>query len=248
MPTDHLERRDDEQMSDLDRTTLLVRLARLIADDDADRPLESRLCHAYLAILGGDGAAITLSYTNTDRVTLCTTDDLAARLEDLQEVLGEGPGPTAFRTGAITVADLRTDPGPWPLLADAARSLPGAAVLHAVPIRPWDDGVIGVLTIHQDGTDVPADEPAQFLANAIGVALVKDRPDESTLDDGPWAARSEVHQATGMVVAQLRVRPDDAIALLRAHAFSHDVSLSAVAHEITSRRLKFSDDAESETS
>jgi hypothetical protein len=50
-----------------------------------------------------------------------------------------------------------------------------------------------------------------------------------------------------MVVAQLRVAPNDAIALLRAHAFSHNLSLAAVAHEVTSRRLKFSDDAESET-
>ncbi|GAB2614896.1 GAF and ANTAR domain-containing protein [Kribbella endophytica] len=241
-------RRDNEQMTDLDRTTLLVRLARLIADDSADLPLESRLCHAYLSILGGDGAAITLSYNNTDRVTLCTTDDVAARLEDLQEVLGEGPGPTAYRTGAITVADLRDDPGPWPLFADAARDIPGVAMLYAVPVRPWDDGVIGVLTIHQESTDLPADEPAQFLANAIGAALVKERPDESNLESGPWGARSEVHQATGMVVAQLRVKPDDAIALLRAHAFSHTMTLAEVAHEVTSRRLKFSDDAESENS
>jgi hypothetical protein len=52
-------------MSDVERTTLLARLARLIVDD-TDQPLETRLCRAYLAILGGDGAAITLSYTEPD--------------------------------------------------------------------------------------------------------------------------------------------------------------------------------------
>lgn len=236
------------QMNELDRATLLTRLARLIADDGADEPLEARLCRAYLAILGGDGAAITLSYTNTDRVTLCSTDGLASRLEDLQEVLGEGPGPTAYRTETLTVADLRTtEPGPWPLFTDAARSIPGAAVLYAVPIHPWSDGVIGVLTIHQDSTDLPAVEQAQFLANAIGAALIKNPPGDSNLEAGPWTTRSEIHQATGMVVVQLRVSADDAIALLRAHAFSHNITLAAVAHEITSRRLRFTADAESET-
>jgi hypothetical protein len=233
-------------MSDLDRTTLLARLARLIADDGSDKPLEGRLCRAYLAIMGGDGAAITLSYTDIDRVTLCTTDHIAARLEDLQEVLGEGPGPTAYRTESITVADLRTDPSPWPLFTDAARSIPGAAVLYAVPIRPWTDGVIGVLTIHQDTTDLPAEEKARFLANAIGAALVENPPDDLNVVD-PWSTRAEIHQATGMVLTQLRVSADDAIALLRAHAFSHNVTLAAVAHEVTSRRLRFSDDGESET-
>lgn len=235
-------------MSDPDRTTLLTRLARLIADDHPDEPLESRLCRAYLAILGGDGAAITLSYTNTDRVTLCTTDDAAARLEDLQEVLGEGPGPTAYRTETITAADLRTDHSQWPLFTEAARSVAGAVLVYAVPIRPWNDGVIGVLTVHQAESGLPGNEHAQFLANAIGAALVKDPPDVSNLEEGPWAARSEIHQATGMVVAQLRISPDDAVALLRAHAFSHSITLAAVAHQVTSRRLKFSDDAESETS
>jgi hypothetical protein len=235
-------------MDDVDRTTLLTRLARLLADDPTDQPLETRLCQAYLRILGGNGAALTLAYTHLDRVTLCTTDDIAARLEDLQDVLGEGPGATAYQQERITVADLRSAQDPWPIFTDAARKIPGAAVLYAVPLRPWDDAVIGVLTVHQSGADLPDLDQAQFLANAIGAAVVKHPPDESELTAGPWAARSQVHQATGMVVAQLRIGPDDAIALLRAHAFSHNLALSAVADLVTSRRLHFSDDAESETS
>jgi ANTAR domain-containing protein len=235
-------------MDDVDRTTLLTRLARLIAGDPAGRPLETRLCQAYLGILGGDGVALTLSYTEPDRVTLCATDDVAARLEDLQDVLGEGPGPAAYQQGHVMVADLRTEHERWPMFADAARKIPGTAVVYAVPVRPWNDGVVGVLTVHQADSDLPDLDRAQFLANAIGAAVVKDPPDDSQLMIGPWAARSQIHQATGMVVAQLRIGPDDAIALLRAHAFSHNLSLAAVADLITSRRLHFSDDAESETS
>lgn len=236
-------------MGDLDRTTLLARLARLIAVDAIDQPLETRLCRAYLSMMGGNGAAITLSYTLPDRVTLCATDDLAARLEDLQDVLGEGPGPTAYQTATMAVADLRSEQGPWPLFTDAARAIPSEDLLYAVPMSPGP-GVIGVLTVHQEATtDLPDQEHAQFLANAIGAALIKDPPPfESELRSGPWSARSGIHQATGMVVAQLRISPDDALALLRAHAFSHNLTLAAVADLIRGRRLHFSDDAESEPS
>jgi ANTAR domain len=173
---------------------------------------------------------------------------VAARLEDLQDVLGEGPGPTAYQTETTTVTDLRVERGRWPLFSDAAREVPGVAVLYAVPVRPGHD-VIGVLTVHLASTDLPDFDQAQFLAGAIGAALVKDPPPlESTLYSGPWSTRAQIHQATGMVVAQLRISPDDAIALLRAHAFSHTLSLAEVAELIVSRRLRFSDDVESESS
>jgi ANTAR domain-containing protein len=243
-------------MTELDRTTLLTRLARLIADNPAE-PLETRLCRAYRSMLGGNGAAITMSYTHSDRVTLCATDDLAARLEDLQDVLGEGPGPTAYQTGAITVADLRGDSDnnePWPHFTDAAHDVPGAAVLYAVPMCPGNS-LVGVLTIHQDTTELPDRDQAQFLADAIGAALLRDAPGHDTdFRTSPWSTRSGIHQATGMVVAQLRITPDDALALLRAHAFSHNVSLAQVAEQVTSRQLHFTndpddpDDAESENS
>jgi hypothetical protein len=236
------------QMTELDRTTLLTRLARLIAENSEGQPLETRLCRAYLSLLGGDGAAITLSYTRAERVTLCTTDDLAARLEDLQDVLGEGPGPTAYQTETIAVADLRSTREPWQLFTEAAREIPGAAVLYAVPMRPGH-GLIGVLTIHQETAALPDLDQAQFLADAIGAALVKDPPPhEDDIRTGPWSTRSGIHQATGMIVAQLRVSPDDALALLRAHAFSHNATLAEVAEQVTSRQLNFSDDAESENS
>jgi hypothetical protein len=235
------------QMTDLDRASLLTRLARAVADDSPDRPLEVRLCRAFLSVLGGDGAALTLSYTRPERVTLCVTDDVAARLEDLQDVLGEGPGPTAYETQDITVADLGAGQDRWPLFVDAAREIAGAEVLYAVPMRAAA-AVISVLSVHQSSRVLPDRERAQFLADAIGAALVKDTPQEPDLTGGPWSSRSAIHQATGMVAVQLRISPDDALALLRAHAFSHDTTLADVASQIISRRLSFSDDAENEDS
>jgi hypothetical protein len=44
-----------------------------------------------------------------------------------------------------------------------------------------------------------------------------------------------------MVVAQLGVRPDDALALLRAHAFALEIELDEVAEAVLTRRLDFSE-------
>lgn len=235
-------------MTQLDKPRLLARLARVVASADGRDPLEVRLCRAYLGMLGGEGAALTLAYTRPERVTLCATDETAARLEDLQDVLGEGPGPDAYRTGAIAVADLNRAELPWPLFADAARKAAGPVLLYAVPMRPGQD-VLGVLTVYQHAPVVPPPDEALFLSDAIGAALLREPiASESELRSGPWSTRAGIHQATGMVTAQLQVSPADALALLRAHAYAHETSLEEVAERVVERGLSFfpDDDGESE--
>jgi hypothetical protein len=54
--------------------------------------------------------------------------------------------------------------------------------------------------------------------------------------------RAEVHQATGMVLAQLGVPVQEAFVRLRAHAFATRRSLDEVARDVVARRLVFTDD------
>jgi hypothetical protein len=235
-------------MTQLDKTRLLARLARMVATASGQEPLEVRLCHAYLSILGGEGAALTLAYNKPERVTLCATDNIAARLEDLQEVLGEGPGPEAFSSGAMAVVDLHDADQPWPMFAGAAQRAAGPVVLYAVPIKPGHE-VLGVLTVYRHEPVVPDPEEARFLSDSIGAALLLDPiGHEEDFRAGPWSTRAGIHQATGMVTAQLKVSPADALDLLRAHAYAHDLSLAEVAEQIVHRRLSFSthDEGESE--
>lgn len=56
------------------------------------------------------------------------------------------------------------------------------------------------------------------------------------------AHRAEVHQATGMVSAQLELPPDDALARIRAYAFLHDKTVRAVAADIVARTLRLDPD------
>ncbi len=228
-----------------DKAEVLARLARELAVRDRQLPLPLRLCHACADILDTDGGAITLAYTHSERVTLCATDATAARLEDLQEILGQGPGADAFTSGEAVIATLdQQDPeGRWAMFVDAAHAALGfAATMFALPIRPETE-VLGVLTLYQVTPRPLAQDTsaAQFLADALGAALIRDPDSQTELSPGPWGARAQIHQATGMVVAQLKFSLDDALALLRAHAFALDTTLEAVAAEVVSRRLDFSD-------
>ena len=69
------------------------------------------------------------------------------------------------------------------------------------------------------------------LADTVGLSLLGD------LDSLDWAPRAEVHQATGMVTAQLRIPPGDALAVLRAHAYAQGTTVAAVASDLLDGRL-----------
>jgi hypothetical protein len=229
-----------------DKASVLTELAQAVASQEQKASLPERLCLASVTIMGARGASLTVAYTAPHRVTLCSTDDAAARLEDLQDVLGQGPGPTAYRTGRqirVAIGDSgEPGDGRWGQFDAAVRESFGPVHITAIPIHP-DGEVLGVLTCHQPADSAPrlGEDTAQFLADAIGVALLKD-PDQLATDlSGPWSSRAQIHQATGMVVAQLGISPDEALALLRAHAFAHTWSLAQVAASVGAGELNFTE-------
>jgi hypothetical protein len=231
----------------VDRGAILARLALTVARTPPDEPLVRRLCRATRDILEVDGAALTIGYTTDHRVTVCTTDATAARLEDLQEVLGEGPGRDASTTGHRVVGRLPSEAGgPWPMLSEAVRAQLGPQEVMALPLSLGADPV-GVLTVHRDRAFSPEEqEVAQFVADAIGAAVARDHDATNEPPSEPWLTRSRVHMATGMVVAQLRVSPEDALALIRAFAFVHDKPLNEVAEDIVNRLVRLDSESQGE--
>jgi len=224
---------------------LLARLASGLARGAADGlPLPDRLCRAAAATLGCDGGAITMAYTHVERVTLCATDDTARLLEETQDVVGQGPGPDAFATGTYARFDLLDVDGPdprWPLLESDSLTALAPLVVHALPMGESGERVIGVLTLNQRGTDREIDlDAALIVSRVVAAALLADAASMQEAEHGPWAERAVVHQATGMVVAQLGVPETDALALLRAYAYSHDQNLATTAHAVIARILAFS--------
>lgn len=220
-------------------TAILSSLAQAMSRRDASQSLAHRLCASVVEILGAGGAAITLAYTRPERVTVCSTDDVAARVEDLQEVLGEGPGHEAFDTGTQQVLDVGSViDARWPQFATVAHQRLGPLRIVALPLRPEHE-VLGVLTCHVEAGHslAPDDAAAQLLADAVGTALMRDPHAADTDLSGSWSERAQIHQATGMLVAQLQIGVEDAMALLRAHAFAAGTTLARTAHDVVTRHL-----------
>jgi AmiR/NasT family two-component response regulator len=129
------------------------------------------------------------------------------------------------------------------LLSDAIKDGLGRCAVYAIPIKPGPQ-TMGVATFyqHQVSPMLIDEVEAQVLIDAVGVALVKDPDvldDDSHAKAESWNSRAQVHQATGMVMAQLSISSDDSIALLRAHAYAHRQSLAGTSADIIARRLDF---------
>jgi hypothetical protein len=222
------------------RGDVLARLAVLVAVDAARRPLSWRLCEACRQLLGAERAAITLNNSGRDRVTLASTDALMARIEDVQDVLGEGPGWDAYASGRLVSATMTAE-NRWPRFSDEIREFGGASTLFAVPMHP-STLVLGVLTFLRTPEQAPDTDldTAQFLSDAVGAALLRDPEAYAGYGaGGPWSERVVIHQATGIVCAQLRISVEDALALLKAHAYAHEMNLHEVAQLVIDRQIDF---------
>lgn len=227
------------------RTALLGRLTRALAATETRAPLALRLCLAFSELTHSQGGAISMGFAAAERVTLSATNEAARRIEELQDVLREGPSLDAFRTGeAVGGLVPAEQAGRWPMLSESLRSMAEHLVLHSYPMRP-DATVLGVLTVHQNhdrGIGLPRRE-AQFLADAVGVAMLGELDTDAILEarygDHTWHEQDAIAAATGMVIAQLRISPADALAVLRAHAYAHDTTLVRVSEQVLARRMDF---------
>jgi hypothetical protein len=208
------------------------------------------LCVSCVKVLPVDRAALTIGGESTTWEPLSATDETAARIEAHQVVTGEGPAvDAAERGGPVLVDDLSSQFDRWPgFTAALGRDAYGA--MFAFPLQIGAIA-IGVLDLYRnEPVPIEPDELTAMLAVADIVTMVlMSRPPPADIDtntpDAWWTpspASSEIHQATGMVVAQLSVAPRVAFLRLRAHAFTQDRPLTEVAREVIERRLRFDPD------
>ncbi|MET1038867.1 MAG: GAF and ANTAR domain-containing protein [Aeromicrobium sp.] len=220
----------------------VVRLASRLASIVPDENFADALCEAARTVLGADGASLTMDLSLGTRVSISSVDTVTARLEQLEDIVCEGPGRSASQAGEIYVVTVGAHSiEQWPHLAELAIHYGLSGTFWAVPMQPARV-VIGVLMLHRfEGWLTEEVATVQLVANAVGTALLRDpsllTPDQAVT--GSWAERSRIYQATGMVTAQLNISPDDAAALLRAHAYSGSNTLLEVALAVIERRLDF---------
>lgn len=223
-----------------------------------DRTLARGMCEACVSGLEVDGAAVSILTMTSARQTLFATDATAMLLEELQFTLNEGVCLQAAASGfPVLVPDLRETSATqrWPAFAAALAERASVGALFALPLQ-WGVINLGVLDLYRrsPGALPPAQwrdvQVAVDTASAMMLALhsepdVDNEPVSGT-SDAVFVGRAEVHQATGMVLAQMGVSAQDALARMRAHAFVTGRLLTAVADDIVARRLRFRADGEPE--
>ena len=229
----------------VESTWLLPEFEETLASLDPNRPRPWRLCEAIRRVVGATGVVATIGYLSDVRITLCATDDVAAAVDSLQELVGEGPGFDAARGGTMVTCYLGdVHQSPWPNLSRALWDELGDLTIFAIPIRA-NAGLAGVVTLYTRNRRPlrVSGETAVFLARAIGTALVAEGREQQASAEGlrgPWTSRVVVYQATGMVMAQLGVDAEAALSLLRSRAYADEADLDAVARQVVKRQLTFS--------
>lgn len=225
---------------------LLARFASVLASLDADLEPAYRLCESARLVLGADGASVVLRLLNGRLNLLGATSASTRAFDHGQQLAGEGPALDAVATGGPVFVGIDPDGlARWTTLDLVAERDIVRGNYWAVPMRPADV-VVGVLSLHRESGQLREQTDAvQFVADAVGTVLIRgDHPfdDPAPQDTGAWSERAEVHQATGMIIAQLRLHPDDAITLLRAHAFAQGRDVYAVALDVVAGVISFNDE------
>jgi hypothetical protein len=221
--------------------------ARLLwqAEPHSEQPL--RICQLCVDTIDVTGAGISMVTSTRNRGVVCATDDVAEQIESLQLSLGEGPCvDAASHRWPVMVSDV-VEPDDvlvnrWPTFVPKAADV-GVRAVFALPLRIGAISV-GVMDLYRDRPGVLTDKQLSFAlmaADAAAVSLLYLDRGEPAVGVGMAGFReAEIHQATGMVSAQLGLPIEEAFLMLRARAYSLDRGLAEVAADVVAHGLRFS--------
>jgi len=223
------------------------RRLRILAElNDASGRATGTLCEVGAKVTEMSGAGIMLMSGDVPRGSVCTTNEVSALIEDLQFSLGEGPCVDAYNEDrAVLEPDLERPSEPrWPAFTAPAIEA-GALAVFGFPLRV---GAVrlGALNLYRDRPGVLSEDQHADAVVMAEVAALAVLAMQAGAPPGELAAELEasgdfryvVHQASGMVAAQLDVSVGVALIRLRAYAFANERPINEVAEEVVARRLR----------
>lgn len=213
--------------------------------------LPVRLSRACAALLGVDGAGLSLVDGTGRRIPLGGSSPAASSAERMQFTAGEGPCLTSQSTGQPVFAveeDLRRR---WPMFAGL---LLGGTPFRAVVALPLHPGPVGDGALDLYFTRAPAvAELDVFEAVAIGELVASSLGDAAvwstwTPAEGPgWLhgpaprRRAAVWEAMGKLSVALDIDAAEALGRLRTDAYTSGRSVDDVAAELLTGRRPVED-------
>ncbi|HXC76494.1 MAG TPA: GAF and ANTAR domain-containing protein [Candidatus Acidoferrum sp.] len=220
-------------------------LAAVIDRSGEQAPTLELICQVCCDLLPITVASVVLMGTEGLEGITGASDPLAAAIQNEEFTLGEGPATEVRRQGRpVLVSDLRDATSDWPQFAPAVARL-GVGAIYAIPLRIGAVD-LGVLVL---GSATPRALTSEELADSLVLGdligrLVLDLQAGVASESLAWAldatdTRTVVHQATGMIAAQLNVSVAEALIRLRANAFATDRPIDQVATEVVAGQRRF---------
>jgi len=206
-----------------------------------------RLCEVSAEITGVSGAGVMLMSDRVPHGSVCASNAVSELIEQVQYSLGEGPCIDACSEDRPVLEPDLAHPARARWLAFAQPVLEaGVRAVFGFPLRVGA-ARLGALNLYRDQPGPLSDDQhadALVLADIAAELILMLQADAPS---GSLAAELEagadlhhvVHQASGMIAAQLDVSVADALVRLRAHAFADDRPLADVAADVVARRLRF---------
>jgi len=212
----------------------------------------SSICKPFLQALPVNAAAVCTLGAPFGSETVGASNSMAAQFNELQFDLGEGPAWTALATRRpVLIDNFSTSKGTtWPALMKASKHS-GVHAVYAFPLilGSLDIGAVSLFSNRSGGLSPAQILDAEVLVNIAAVHVLRRSLTFQTLksnrEDNEGYSRRVVHQATGMVLAQLNLSAADALVIIHGHAFAHGRTVREVATDVVTRRLDFSSIPES---
>ncbi|ARE38042.1 MULTISPECIES: GAF and ANTAR domain-containing protein [Rhodococcus] len=199
----------------------------------------ARTADVVLDLLGQtavDGAAVSV-FSGTAGDLVYATDDIAAQVDELQFILGEGPTVECFRRLRPEVhhhdaSDHGADE--WPTFAADAYALDVRNV-HAFPLV-IDSVPLGVLTVYIKNPRCLTPEEERICvrcARSLVSYVFTDLTRTPYLAAGPYGfSRADVHIASGILAARHTMSIDHALRRLQSDARAQHRRVTVLAREV----------------
>jgi hypothetical protein len=184
---------------------------------------------------GTRSVALTLVGDDLGQLAVAASDRPSRGAQDLEYVLTAGPGRDAARNRRAVYAAGSALERRWPGYGSGLASL-GLRAVAALPLRV-PAGCIGALTVFDPRPTLARAGTFREVADALAVGVLIG-PDGDPDLYGGTDLRAVVHQAAGVLSQQTGGSTGDALALIKARAYTLDEPLEAVARRIISGALK----------
>lgn len=219
----------------------------LVADYDVVDLLQT-LVDTCQDLLDTAAAGILLAAASGELEVIASTSEASRLVETMQLGAEAGPCIESFHTGqVVSVPDISRAPEEWSRFRDSALEQ-GFVAVHAIPLR-LRDTTIGTLNLLSD-TVGELEEfdaiAAQAFADVATIGILHERSlRESTLLAEQLQTalnrRTVIEQAKGVVSYRQQVPMDEAFALIRNYARSHQLPVSQVAARLVDMSLDLGD-------